>query len=104
EPDGLRIDLAVVDAVTMAIVPETPASVHGLDRASGDERWPAVDVDKTHLGGGVIADGLLYVVGPANGLSAVDTTNGEIAWSVPLDATARTIPPGVSGGLGLVAT
>ena len=61
-------------------------------------------MDDAHLGGGVLADGLLYVVGTANGLSAVETSSGQVVWRAPLEATAKPIWLVVSGGLVIAST
>jgi outer membrane protein assembly factor BamB len=102
EPDGLRIEGIGVDGDIVYVHTEVPARVHALDRATGDLRW-SEDVHVASLGGGAIADGLLYVVGSPDALSAIDLSTGQTAWTVPLEVTAEPSPLVVSGGLVIVA-
>ncbi|HEX5015735.1 MAG TPA: PQQ-binding-like beta-propeller repeat protein [Candidatus Limnocylindrales bacterium] len=103
EPERVRIDGLAVDNDNVYVVTDTPARVHAIERASGRTRWVADDVNQANLGDIALVDGLLYIVGFPNGLSAIDTSNSEIVWSVPL-ATARPCRIVVSGGLVIAAT
>jgi len=104
EPEHLRIQGITVDDDNVYVYTEWPARIHALNRATGEKRWPAVHVGGPIVGDGGVADGLLYVVDITDGLSAIDTSTGEIVWSVPLDVTEPPARVVVSGGLVIAAT
>ena len=103
EPDRLRIEGIVVGEDTVYALTDVPARVHALDRGTGRMRW-SEDVDGVSVGGGVIADGLVYVVGADHGLSAIHTSTGQVAWRVPLDGAIKPSRMVVTGGLVIVST
>src|SRR5262249_60873013 len=51
--------------------------VHAVDPATGDDRWPPVDVGKTH-GNLAVANGLLFVNGGPAGLAIFDAARGSL--------------------------
>lgn len=104
EPDGLRLVGIAVDDHNVYALTETPARVHAIDRTTGHEAWPAKNVGGVLLGDGGVADDLLYVVGTTNGLSAIDTSTGQVIWSVPLEVTVKPCRLVVSGGLVIAST
>ena len=67
---------------------DVPVRVHAIDRATGRLRWSA-DVDdgvrrrRLHSGSSALR------VGSEHGLSALDTSTGEVAWRVPLEGATR---------------
>jgi outer membrane protein assembly factor BamB len=51
--------------------------VHAVDPATGEDRWPPVDVGKTH-GNLAVANGLLFVNSGPAGLAIFDAAHGTL--------------------------
>ena len=104
EPDGLRIEGIAIGGDTVLVFTDVPGPrprprPGDRQRSAGRKTW----IDGS-LGGGAITDGLLYIVGSEDGLSAIDTSTGDVAWSVPLEVTAKPSRLVVTGGLVIAAT
>lgn len=92
---GFPLDLVV--GSDGLIVSESSGVVHGLDPASGADRWLADPTGATASDAGplVTAD-TAYVVGQDGGLTAIDTATGDERWRT-LHST-RTSPLATDGG------
>jgi len=85
---------AVTDELVLATV---GGEVVGLDAATGIEQW---SFDRPATSGIVVDGDTVYVVGRANGSSALyalSVGDGSLEWSTPVDAGTDPVTPAVDG-------
>lgn len=100
-------ELARVDIVTMTddlvlVLTEEPGVVEARARSEGDLIWSERFAD-LFIGGGVVAEGVLYVTAAEGSLIAVDVATHAVRWTAPIEGAQRVVRFVVTDGL-VIAT
>jgi outer membrane protein assembly factor BamB len=102
-----RLETVTVSGERVILVTDMPLAAEALDRSTGDRKWLWEEQDGfpggEMLGGGSVANEVLYLVGGTNGLTAIDIETGTKLWSAPIDRVHRDTRLVVTGGL-VIAT
>ncbi|HUG47903.1 MAG TPA: PQQ-binding-like beta-propeller repeat protein [Candidatus Limnocylindria bacterium] len=100
--DRARIHGHAVADGRIFVSTEMPGRLHGLDAVTGNELWPAGELDERLITFPFVADDVVYVAS-ATRLFALDTASGNELWRVNIGSAVE-VSLAVTGGLLLVAT
>ena len=100
--DHARVETVSVTDDLVVVFTEEPAGVEAHNRSTGGLVWSGRH-DGPFIGGGVVADDVVYLVAADDGLIALDIASGQQLWTLPLEGAQRVVRLVVTDGL-VIAT
>ena len=100
--DHARVETVSVTDDLVVVFTEEPAGVEAHNRSTGVLVWSGRH-DGPFIGGGVVADDVVYLVAADDGLIALDIASGQQLWTLPLEGAQRVVRLVVTDGL-VIAT